>query len=109
MLAPLGIASRNSLTMLSPSNIRAEGTVFVVLKGYHDGSVEDGKSMTLACVAGHGTVWEEIEPAWESVRKDRGNPAYIHMAELFALEGIYKGWSADQRNYLVDGLLNVLL
>src|SRR2546428_2917676 len=80
-----------------------------MLKAYFDGSVTAGKTVTLACLAGFGAVWGEIEPAWETVRRDRGNPPHIHMTDLMALEGLYKDWPTEKRDYLVDGLLNVLL
>jgi hypothetical protein len=80
-----------------------------MLKAYFDGSVMAGKALTLACLAGYGAVWSGLEAKWEAVRRDRGNPPHIHMTDLMALQGLYKDWSAEQRDCLVDGLLNVLL
>jgi hypothetical protein len=79
------------------------------LKTYFDGSKSDSTFLTLACLATDETLWGEIESQWEDVRKNRGNPRFMHMADAMALEGEFKGWDEDKRNYLVDGFLNVFL
>jgi hypothetical protein len=83
----------------------------VAVKSYFDGSEMLSKSLTLAAVAADENTWARFESLWEEVRQSRGNPPYIHMTDLMALGGIYKelGWDEEQRDYLVDGLLNVLL
>jgi hypothetical protein len=83
----------------------------LAVKSYFDGSEIPGKTLTLAAIGADETTWGEMEARWEEVRKTRSNPARIHMTDLMAIppQGIYEGWSVDQRDYLVDGLLNVLL
>ncbi len=107
---------RSSLAALSPSSC-VDGVIFVALKAYFDGGMgfvqEAGKKkpkvMTLTCLAADESVWKELEPAWEQVRKDTGNPAYIHMADAMSLEGeVYKNWTPDQRDELLDGLWKTL-
>ncbi len=104
---------KSSLASRSPGNVFHDGVVLVALRKYYDGSksVTAKPHMTLTCVAADESVWENLEPAWEEIRKARGNPAYIHMTDLMALpvpRGIYKGWSIRQRDHLIDGLLGVL-
>lgn len=83
----------------------------MVVKSYFDGSEIPYKSLTLASVAADEATWTELEDRWHEVRVARGNPPYIHMTDLMALpmRGVYKEWSRDDRDYLVDGLLTVLL
>ncbi len=83
----------------------------VAVKSYFDGSEMSSKALTLAAIGADETTWSEMEALWEEVRKARGNPAYIHMTDLMALprQGIYEKWSDEERDYLVDGLLNVML
>jgi len=81
----------------------------IPVKSYFDGSEIPARCVTLAALVTDANTWSELEGIWEEVRKTRGNPPYIHMTDLMALEGIYKKWEADDRDYLVDGLLNVLL
>lgn len=108
--------SQSSLAALSPSVI-VDGVIFVALKSYFDGAVgfagddktATPKCMTLTCLAADETVWKELEPAWEGVRKARGNPLYLHMTDAMSLEGeVYGNWNADDRDYLLDGLWGVL-
>jgi hypothetical protein len=63
--------------------------------------------MTLACLAGDDKAWSEIEQAWDKVRKDRGNPAYMHMNEAMSLSKEFENWKAEARDFLVDGFLGV--
>jgi hypothetical protein len=83
----------------------------MVVKSYFDGSVVANKSITLASIAADEVTWGELESRWEEVRVARGNPLYVHMTDLMALpmRGIYKEWSRDDRDYLMDGVLNALL
>lgn len=81
----------------------------IAVKSYFDGSEIPARCTTLAALVTDESTWSEIVGTWEEVRRTRGNPPYIHMTDLMALEGIYKGWKPDARDYLVDGLLNVLL
>lgn len=81
------------------------------VKAYFDGTKQDGtsKAVTLACLASDANTWTGIEQAWEDVRKNRGNPPYIHMTDAMALQGVFKDWAEEERDYLIDGLLNVFL
>src|SRR5260370_21891260 len=81
----------------------------LAVKSYFDGSELINKALTLAALATDENTWREIENRWEEVSATRGNPKYIHMTDLVSLEGIYVAWAAEDRDYLVDGLLNVLL
>jgi hypothetical protein len=102
---------RRSLAARSPRNLTDSRVTLVAIKCYFDGSEAPSKSLTLAAVAGDENTWARFEGLWEEVRKSRGNPPYVHMTDLMALEGIYKqlGWGEAERDHLVDGLLNVLL
>ena len=64
--------------------------------------------MTLACIAATEEVWSQLQPAWESTCKERGDPDHIHMTDLWSMHKIYEGWSEEQRDYLVDGLVTTL-
>jgi len=81
----------------------------LAVKSYFDGSELPNKAITLAAIAADEITWSELEARWEELRISRGSPPYIHMTDLMTLHGIYKDWSRDDRDYLVDGLLNVLL
>jgi hypothetical protein len=81
----------------------------LAVKSYFDGSELTNKAITLAAIGADEVTWHELETRWEEVRTNRGNPPFIHMTDLMGLHGIYKAWSDNQRDYLVDGLLNVLL
>jgi hypothetical protein len=79
-----------------------------VLRAYFDGSQTDGKCLTLACLAGDEATWSEVLSAWARVRKERGNPACLHMTDAMALKGDFAQWTSDARDFLVDGFLGVL-
>jgi hypothetical protein len=81
----------------------------VSVKAYFDGSEIAARSLTLAAVAADDNTWARLEALWNEVKRERGNVSYIHMTDLMALQGIYREWSGEKRDYLVDGLLNVLL
>ncbi len=95
--------------MLSPRNLPDERVILLAVKSYFDGSISVGKSMTLAGIGADENTWAEIEGLWDEVRRTRGNPSHIHMTYLMDRVEIYKGWSVEDRDHLVDGLLNVLL
>jgi hypothetical protein len=63
--------------------------------------------MTLTCLSTTDAVWSELKLAWNKVRIEHGNLQYIHMTDLMALGGIYQGWSTEQRDDLIDGLLSI--
>lgn len=75
----------------------------LAVKSYFDGSEIPGKALTLAAIGADEATWREMEARWEELRKARGNPRFVHMTDLMALppQGIYKGWSEDDRGYLV--------
>lgn len=83
--------------------------IMLAVKSYFDGSELANKCTTLAALVADGNTCSEIEGRWEEVRAARGNPKYIHMTDLMSLAGIYEDWKKKDRDYLVDGLLNVLL
>jgi len=73
-----------------------------------DGATTEGKAMTLTCVAAIESVWSEIEAKWLQVKRECGDPDYVHMTELMALQGIYKTWSEEQRDELIWRLIEAL-
>src|ERR1700736_739516 len=81
----------------------------LTVKSYFDGSEQTNKALTLAAISADEATWNELEARWEEIRAARGNPPHIHMTDPMALERLYKDWSFDASDYLVDGLLNVLL
>ena len=100
---------KSSLAVLSPRNLPDRRIILLAIKAYFDGTKRDNKAITLACLASDEDTWGAIEQAWEDVRKSRGNPPCIHMTDLMALEEDFENWSGEERDYLVDGLLNVFL
>ena len=102
---------RASLAILSPRNLPDRRVILLAIKAYFDGTKRDktARAITLACLASDEDTWGDIEKAWEEVRKSRGNPPCIHMTDLMALEEDFENWSEEERDYLVDGLLNVFL
>jgi len=89
-------------------NLPINEVMLLAVKAYFDGSISP-RRVALAGIVADENTWGEVEERWEEVRKTRGNPPFIHMTYLMALQEIYKGWNEDDRDYLVDGLLNVLL
>src|SRR5258708_936594 len=100
---PAGSAGRG----ISPRNLPINEVMLLAVKSYFDGSISR-RRMALAGIVADENTWCEVEERWEEVRKTRGNPPFIHMTYLMALEEMYEDWSEDDRDYLVDGLLNVL-
>jgi hypothetical protein len=99
---------RRLLARLSPRDLLNHEVMLLAVKAYFDGSISSSR-VALAGIVADENTWGEVEGRWEEVRKARGNPPFIHMTYLMALQEIYKDWSEDERDYLVDGLLNVLL
>lgn len=97
----------SALASLSPGHL-FEGVILVPMAMYHDGATKDGRVITLACVAATEEVWGELEDAWKSGLKQFGDVPYLHMTDLWSLRGIYQGWSEDDRQALVYGMLSVL-
>ena len=97
--------------MQATADPTATGGVHLLrVKAYFDGSKQDERGyLTLASLVSDENTWTEIEAAWEGVRKERGNPPSIHMTDAMALRGAFKNWTKDDRDHLIDGLLNVLL
>jgi hypothetical protein len=81
----------------------------VALAAYLDGAVTPHRSMTLTCLAATDNIWQQLEPLWVKVCKERGDVPYIHMTDLWACKGIYKGWDEFDRNYLINGLQTLFL
>jgi hypothetical protein len=80
----------------------------VPLTAYFDGANSEGHAMTLTCLAATQSLWPEIKTKWLEAKQQHGDPAYLHMTDLMALEGIYKGWSTDQRDGLIRALVEAL-
>jgi len=93
---------------MSPSKLIRAGDLFVVLSIYFDGSHTLGKSIALGALAAHEDVWSEFENSWRAVLRDRGGAAYCHMKEAMPLEGEFKNWTAKNRDWLIQGLIDVL-
>jgi hypothetical protein len=81
----------------------------IAVKSYFDGSKKSDKCLTLACLGADEITWREMEERWEEVRKKRGNPRFLHMTDAMALQGEFEGWNSEDRDHLIDGLLNVFL
>jgi hypothetical protein len=96
------------LFTLSPGNPTPSGTLFVVLKAYFDGSVSSSKAMTLAAIAADEATWSNFEPQWKYVLEDRGGASYSHMKEAMPLEGIFRGWQPENRDWLIQGLKDLI-
>jgi hypothetical protein len=101
---------RSILASLSPGQVFGNGVILVPLALYHDGATKTGRVITLTCIAATEQVWIDLQSKWDEMRKERGNPSYIHMTDLMANppQRIYEGWSDGDREYLIDGLLSVL-
>jgi hypothetical protein len=80
----------------------------VPLTAYLDGANTEGHAMTLTCLAATESLWPEIKSKWLETKKQHGDPAYVHMTDLMALQGIYKGWSTYQRDGLIRALIEAL-
>jgi hypothetical protein len=65
--------------------------------------------MTLACLAADDGVWKYFEDEWRAILRDRGNPPYMHMKEAMPLVETFAGWKAEQRDFLIMGLLGLLM
>lgn len=102
------VSAKSSIGSLSPCNLIPGRTIFAVLKAYFDGSATGEQFLTLACLAATDDVWKRLERGWEDVRINRGSPSSMHMADAMFLEGEFKEWAEEKRDYLVDGFLNVL-
>jgi hypothetical protein len=92
---------------MSPSCVLHEGTVFVALKCYFDGSKAEGLSLTLGAVAGDEQVWSKLQSDWVALLTREG-AAYMHMREAMSREDEFYGWLEEKRNYLVDALLTLV-
>lgn len=80
----------------------------MALTGYFDGSLVVGKCRALTCVAADDVVWTELEEKWKQVLKERGNAPYLHMTDAISLNGVYEGWTPEERDDLIEGCLSVL-
>lgn len=79
----------------------------MALRSYCDGSVTTARSMTLASVSADGSVWAEIEPAWDEILKRHG-AAYMHMKEAMPRTKEFHGWTEAKRDALLVDLLGLL-
>ncbi len=65
--------------------------------------------MTLAALAADEQVWIYFEREWANLLSDRGNPPYMHMKEAMPLKGAFEGWEPEARDFLVYGLLGLIM
>ena len=79
-----------------------------MLKTYFDGSW-DSRCMSLAGLAADEDVWSYFDHEWRGILANRGNARYMHMKEAMPLEKEFKGWSAEKRDFLLIGLLGLLM
>lgn len=79
-----------------------------MLEVFFDGSVDE-RFMTLGGMAATDQIWRQLEADWNRVLSERGNPTRLHMTNAMTLNGEFSQWEGEDRDYLVDGLLNVLL
>lgn len=80
------------------------------IKCFFDGSDSSHtkiKLLTLAVVVADESVWSQIEPAWENVLKSHNAP-FSHMADLYAEQEPFDGWSRGQRLAFVQALCRIL-
>jgi hypothetical protein len=64
--------------------------------------------MTLAAIAADEAAWSSFEPQWKYVLGDRGGASYSHMKEAMPLEGTFKGWTPENRDWLIHGLRDLI-
>jgi len=86
-----------------PSRV-TDGTVYVALKCYLDGSEKHGRRLTLAAVAGDESVWVRLDKDWTDFLAHVG-VSYSHMKEAIARKGPFQGWNKAKRDWFVNGLI----
>lgn len=77
---------------------------------YFDGSRTD-RFLTLACIACTDDAWVELSTAWLQMRDDlQGNASHesLHMTDLVAKQGAFKGWENPKVNWVANFYFNVL-
>jgi len=100
------VRERSTFAELSPSTI-TDGTIFVALKCYFDGSGTTDQTLTLAAIAGDEQVWKALEADW-LVLLGRVGATYMHMREAMARVDGFERISTDERDWLVNALLTVV-
>lgn len=100
-----------SLTEMMPTNVRIpEGYLFVVLKSYFDGGNQaDSREydvVSLAVVSGTQTEWKPFECDWKrNLKKHKAR--HLHTTDAVSLQGIYKGWTKNQRDAFLKDCVKV--
>ncbi|MFZ0868340.1 MAG: hypothetical protein WA182_21685 [Candidatus Sulfotelmatobacter sp.] len=94
----------------------SKGT-FVVFRGYIDESFDNAQRFfALSCVTGSGKHWLEMERIWKlhlaSVNrklKKQGRPliSRYHASDTSGRRGDFSGWTRDERDEFVRGLLGI--
>jgi hypothetical protein len=102
------VLRRSSLAEISPANCTRAQEIFIVLKMYFDGSWSS-RCMTLSCLAADEGVWRYFENEWRGILAERGNAPYMHMKEAMPLHGAFKGWRPKDRDFVIQGLLGLLM
>ena len=77
------------------------------LQLYCDGS-RNPQYVTLAGLGAEESTWAYLDKEWRDILRNRGGAAYMHMNEAFQHRGPFQGWSDDQINHLIFGLLGLL-
>jgi Protein of unknown function (DUF3800) len=96
--------SSKSLFGRSISNNNFAGNErLVAMKAYFDGSGSaHSHFLILSGVVATDPIWSDFETNWSRILKDRQIPApYLHMKELIALQGAFKGWGKEAASKLV--------
>ncbi len=78
---------------------------------YFDGSTSNDGFLTLACIAGTDDAWDEITRIWLQMRDDLQRDApheSLHMTDLVAKQGAFKGWEDAKANWVANFYFNVL-
>lgn len=95
---------KSSFAALSPSCVVSDGTVYVALKCYFDGSQKHGRQLTLAAVAGDEAAWARLELDWRNFLASQ-NLTYTHMKEAIARKDAFEGWDKPRRDWFINGLI----
>lgn len=78
-----------------------------MLKIFCDGSNKDG-FLTLGVIAATEDVWTDLDHAWNQVLQTYRNIPALHMTDVRSGEGDFENWPIEERNSLVDQLVQKL-
>lgn len=87
-----------------------EGFSCVVLKSYFDGGnqADSGKYelVSLAAMSGTPDVWTPFEEDWNNILVSH-HAHHLHTTDAVAREGIYTGWTEEQRDSFLSDCVHV--